>query len=1112
MKILLFKNMQTSKMVLLCGVAFAGLLISPAIIPSVFQAYAQTPLPWGAGKGGDGGKTVDGIAGQPGEEGNKGVGGRGGKGGTGTEGSDGGTGGTYDELIQTSTTLGGISEGQDGGPGSDAGPLVGLTTIGGGGGGGGTGLIVNGSFTPRILVAIKPDGAISGGNGGTGGAGFYDIATQTSGGGGNGGSGGAGAYVHNGYLLNNGVIKGGDGGTGGASLGEDGLPGQGGAGGWGVILTTGSSLSNNGTITGGNGGAGGAADNGWPAAPSSGGAGVYLQSDGFVQNLSQIQGGLHGDMSNGTGAPAIHANGDNNRVFNAGMIAAGGGIASATAILLQGNNNELRLFDNSQIIGTVIAQGNNNRLAFDNAYDMTFNASLIGEQRQYQGFTHFIKEGEGILELHGSTNSLTPWTAHDSILAIMDDKSLGSADGTLTLDGGTLQLMAFDPDDVLEMHRTIKLVDHAETANVIDTSDDNINIIYSSIEGEGGLIKDGPGLLVLAADNSYEGLTVIDEGTLQVGIGGSSGKVQGPILIEDEAVLTFNRSDIFTVDNLLGGNGNIRLTGTGTAIFTATNDEFDGTTTIHRGTLMLQGRLDGTINVGENGVLSGSGFANDVLNMGAIIPGGTAEYGTLTLAGNYHGASGSTINIKSALGGDNSPTDRLVIMGDASGASHVVIQNMEGNGGDTQKGIEVIAIAGQSNADFTLIGDYELPSGTPAVIAGAHSYVLEKGEASNPSDGNWYLRNNVSKTVCPLPEPGQPVPPCEPSQDIYQPGVPLYAGYSQLVTGLNTLSSMQQRIGNRYWNNASGKSIAQGDGPGGGLEEAPDPMRGEFLTDAGLVWGRIEAAHNRVQLHDSTFDNQYDADRWSLRAGIDRPLWEFSDSVLIGSVWLQYEHVKADISSTFGAGNIDVNSYSLGTALTWLDDSGFYLDGQARVSWNRSDLASSTLNETLVENAKGDGFALSLEAGQRITLNNIWSLTPQAQLTWSQSAFDDIAGPYNAAVSFDTYNNLTARAGLAVEYANAWQDAGGYTVRSKVYGIANLYSELLGKSPWIVVSGDKIKTGNTDRNWGEIGMGGSYVFRNEKYALFGEAAAASGLDKIGDSYSLRGNIGLRVRW
>ena len=54
--------------------------------------------------------------------------------------------------------------------------------------------------------------------------------------------------------------------------------------------------------------------------------------------------------------------------------------------------------------------------------------------------------------------------------------------------------------------------------------------ISGAISGNGGLIKSGPGVLVLSATNTYLGATTISAGTLQLGDGAAAnGSVAGNI-------------------------------------------------------------------------------------------------------------------------------------------------------------------------------------------------------------------------------------------------------------------------------------------------------------------------------------------------------------------------------------------------------------------------------------------------------------------------------------------------------------------------------------------------------------------------------------------------------
>jgi fibronectin-binding autotransporter adhesin len=61
------------------------------------------------------------------------------------------------------------------------------------------------------------------------------------------------------------------------------------------------------------------------------------------------------------------------------------------------------------------------------------------------------------------------------------------------------------------------------------------------------------------------------------------------------------------------------------------------------------------------------------------------------------------------------------------------------------------------------------------------------------------------------------------------------------------------------------------------------------------------------------------------------------------------------------------------------------------------------------------------------------------------------------------------------------------------------------------VSGTNFTSAN-ERLWGGIGLGGTHSFANDRYAFFGEVAVNTSLTDFGDSYSLNGNVGFRMRW
>ncbi|MFK4823099.1 autotransporter outer membrane beta-barrel domain-containing protein, partial [Ochrobactrum quorumnocens] len=215
-------------------------------------------------------------------------------------------------------------------------------------------------------------------------------------------------------------------------------------------------------------------------------------------------------------------------------------------------------------------------------------------------------------------------------------------------------------------------------------------------------------------------------------------------------------------------------------------------------------------------------------------------------------------------------------------------------------------------------------------------------------------------------------------------------------------------------------------------------------------------------------------------------------------------------TSVFGNGNIDTTGYGFGGTLTWYGNNGFYLDAQGQVTWYDSDLYSDTLRQGLADGSDGFGYALSLEAGKRIALNENWILTPQAQLTWSTVDFDSFIDPYGARVSLDKGDSLKGRLGLALGHEHSWKNDDGQTSRAQVYGIVNLTNEFLDGTR-VDVSGTKFDS-RADRLTGGVGLGGTYSWANDKYAVFGEVSADTSLKNFSDSYEVGGTLGLRVKF
>ena len=98
------------------------------------------------------------------------------------------------------------------------------------------------------------------------------------------------------------------------------------------------------------------------------------------------------------------------------------------------------------------------------------------------------------------------------------------------------------------------------------------------------IVKTGTGKWILSGANTYTGGTVISNGTLQIGAGGTSGSVLGAIT--NDATLIFNRSDNLTQSGAISGSGSVRKEGAGTLTLTASNT-FTGGITISNGAISV---------------------------------------------------------------------------------------------------------------------------------------------------------------------------------------------------------------------------------------------------------------------------------------------------------------------------------------------------------------------------------------------------------------------------------------------------------------------------------------------------------------------------------------------
>ncbi|MNE59642.1 hypothetical protein D3C80_1547520 [compost metagenome] len=99
---------------------------------------------------------------------------------------------------------------------------------------------------------------------------------------------------------------------------------------------------------------------------------------------------------------------------------------------------------------------------------------------------------------------------------------------------------------------------------------------------------------------------------------------------------------------------------------------------------------------------------------------------------------------------------------------------------------------------------------------------------------------------------------------------------------------------------------------------------------------------------------------------------------------------------------------------------------------------------------------------------------------------------------------------MTLDHESSWRNDEGLLNRTHVHGIGNLYYEFL-EGTSVNVEGVSFASRN-DRVWGGLGIGGTYSWDDDKYSIYVEALVQTSLNDFGDSYSVRGQVGLRVKW
>ena len=156
--------------------------------------------------------------------------------------------------------------------------------------------------------------------------------------------------------------------------------------------------------------------------------------------------------------------------------------------------------------------------------------------------------------------------------------------------------------------------------------------------------------------------------------------------------------------------------------------------------------------------------------------------------------------------------------------------------------------------------------------------------------------------------------------------------------------------------------------------------------------------------------SKFDMSYHGFQFGADKQLSENSPLVIGAFVGQTYGNPD------YKNGDGSLRSFNTGIYATYLDNSGFYIDGVVKYDRQKNHFkVKDTANNRIQGTGHSNGLGLSMELGQKFKINDFY-IEPQTQISYSHQNGNSINASNGLKVKLGNYNSLIGRASALLGY------------------------------------------------------------------------------------------------